>query len=682
MYFNHPWFLFGLLAVLIPIIIHLFNFRRYKKLYFSNISFLKNITVQTRKQNKLKHIIVLILRMLAVFAIVIAFAGPVFKKNKDKVLPADALTIVYTDNSFSMMAEGESGRLFEEAITNAHELVNQSARDASFLLLTNELGSTQERLLSKEAAIGEIDNLEITPENQSLNSIVSRAHSIAEEKNLSGYKMYLFSDFQKNSIDFSAIEADSIARIYLVPLTHIQKRNIYIDSCWLSDPVLIANRRITIQVRLKNSADIDFEKIPLKLWINDQQKAVAGVDIAAGGYEIVTLNFTARQTGWHYAKLEIDDFPITFDDQLYFAFKVEKEIGVLEITDTSLSGYLDVFYRSDSLFRYNVMDYQKVQYDDFSKYNLIILNSLPAISTGLIGQIQHFVEIGGNLILIPNSKEKKETENKLLEAFGAGEIDVFDSNESRVVGIKKDDNLFSDAIQKIPENADLPDVFGHFQYDYHVNSGVESLISLLNGDDFLITKKYGKGRLYAFATPFDNAYTNFTSHPLFVPVMYGVAVEGDAYTSLFYTIGAEKKIVLNTLASLSNSDRAFKIKKYNEDYVFIPEQQFINNGLLIDTRENIKTDGFYELIWDDKRQHVFAFNYDRSESKLDFYSKDELLKQIEDEEIVNMQVLSAGNAGYLEMLNTVEKESQLWKLFIIFALLMLLAETMVLRFWK
>ena len=83
-----------------------------------------------------------------------------------------------------------------------------------------------------------------------------------------------------------------------------------------------------------------------------------------------------------------------------------------------------------------------------------------------------------------------------------------------------------------------------------------------------------------------------------------------------------------------------------------------------------------------KTEYVFAYNYDRAESQLEFYSEDELREQIESEGLRHIQVLSAGNAGYLEMLNTVEKENQLWKLFIIFALLMLLAETLVLRFWK
>jgi hypothetical protein len=651
-------------------------------LYFSNIAFLKNITTQTRKQNKLKQFIVLILRILAIIAIVVAFAQPVIKKDKNQLGVFDVLTILFIDNSFSMMAEGENGRLFEEAVNNAHELVNRSNRDTRFVLLTNDMGSVQRHLLSKEAVLNEIDRLEISPKSRYLNSIVKTAANIAEEKMHDSFELYMFSDFQRNSINVSALLEDSTGFIYLMPMEHLQKRNIFIDTCWLYDPVLIANHKITLNVRLKNSSALDYEKIPLKLMINGQQKAVAGVDILAGGFELVTMNFKPRQTGWHYARLEIEDFPITFDDQLHFAFHVKKQVNVLEIGDEAASGELSVFYGSDSLFSYTKMDYRRVKYDEINQYNLIILNSIPAISSGLTGQLQKFTEAGGNLMLIPDDDEDVGEENNLLAAFGAGSIQKFDIRESRVSGIKKEAPLFRESIYKIPENADLPIVFSHFQYRYHINSGVESLVSLLNGDDFLATKKTGNGRFYMLAVPLNKNYSNFAAHPLFVPVMYGAAIKGDANATLFYTIGKDEKIQLNDLNKLPVNDQNFRVKKYEEEYTFIPEQQILNNSLILDMHGGIEADGFYELVWDEKPEYVFAFNYNRAESQLDFYTDDELREQIESEGLNRIQVLSAGHSGYLEMLNTVEKESQIWKLFIIFALLMLLAETLVLRFWK
>ncbi len=683
MYFNHPEFLYGLLAVLIPVIIHLFNFRRYKKIWFSNIEFLKNITAQTRKQNKLKHLIVLLLRMLAVALVVLAFAGPEMNRNGNHTLPtAGGLTAVYVDNSFSMMAEGEEGRLFEEAVNNARELIKHSPRDKRFVLLSNDVRPSQRRVLNKEEVMNELDRLVVSPASKEIGSIVSNAHSIASEKNYPDWEMYLFSDFQKNSTDLLRMKEDTAAYFYLFPLAHLQKRNIYIDSCWLTGPVMITGRKTELKVRLRNSSETDYEKIPLKLWIDKQQKAVAGIDIKAGGYELVTMSFTPRKTGWHYGLLEIEDYPITFDDKLYFAFHVKQNLNVLEIGMDGNSDALDLFYGSDSLFRYERMDYRRVKYDELSRFNLIILNSLPVISNGLTEQLKAIVEAGSNLMFIPAATEDKTDENQLLGLFGAGSIGSLVEGQSGVTGIKTTHPLFSDAITKIPENADLPVVYKHFRYSYTISSGVESLVTLLDGDDFLLTKKKGKGRMYLLSSPLDKTFGNFASHALFVPVMYGAAVSGEAHTKLFRIIGKEDKVLLSNPEHLPENDQPFMIKAHAGDYSFIPGQQIMNGGLMLDMHEGIKNDGFYDLMVEDHTEYVFAWNYDRAESQLKFYTSAELNEQIDSEGIKNAEVLSEDESAYTEMLNTVHKESQLWKLFIIFALLMLLSETLVLRYWK
>jgi len=82
------------------------------------------------------------------------------------------------------------------------------------------------------------------------------------------------------------------------------------------------NEVIELSVWIKNDSDTDYEKVPLRLTINDKQKAVAGIDIKAGTSKQVNLNFTVSKAGWQYGLIEIEDFPITFDDQMFFAFEV------------------------------------------------------------------------------------------------------------------------------------------------------------------------------------------------------------------------------------------------------------------------------------------------------------------------------------------------------------------------
>ncbi|MBL0031994.1 MAG: BatA domain-containing protein [Bacteroidetes bacterium] len=76
MQFIYPEFLFALSVLAIPIIIHLFNFRRFKKIYFTNVRFLKEIKQDTQSKSKLKHLLVLLSRLLALTFLVLAFAQP------------------------------------------------------------------------------------------------------------------------------------------------------------------------------------------------------------------------------------------------------------------------------------------------------------------------------------------------------------------------------------------------------------------------------------------------------------------------------------------------------------------------------------------------------------------------------------------------------------------------------
>lgn len=119
MQFVYPAFLFGLAALAIPVIIHLFNFRRFKTVYFTNVRFLKNIQEETATKSKLKHLFILLSRLLAIAFLVFAFAQPFIPSNQSAKTTAHRAVSIYIDNSFSM-----------EAVNNDEQLLNIAKRKA------------------------------------------------------------------------------------------------------------------------------------------------------------------------------------------------------------------------------------------------------------------------------------------------------------------------------------------------------------------------------------------------------------------------------------------------------------------------------------------------------------------------------------------------------------------------
>ena len=167
MQFVNPYFLFAFSALAIPIIVHLFNFRRYKKVYFSNTAFLNELVEETNNAQKLKRLLILLARCLVIIFLVLAFAQPFIPKNENVKKGKTAVSI-FVDNSFSMQSTSSDRSLIEKAKVLATDIVQSYDNDVSFQLITQSLEGKQQRLLSKDDCIEQIKNIQICPSSHSL----------------------------------------------------------------------------------------------------------------------------------------------------------------------------------------------------------------------------------------------------------------------------------------------------------------------------------------------------------------------------------------------------------------------------------------------------------------------------------------------------------------------------------
>ena len=140
MQFVNPLFLIALSAISIPIIIHLFNFRKYKKIFFTNVRFLAEIKQESKKRSELKHLLILLMRILATACLVIAFAQPYLSSPlQQKKLAGRQAVSIFIDNSFSMDALATNGKLVDVAKSKALEIAAAYKPSDLFQLLTTDL---------------------------------------------------------------------------------------------------------------------------------------------------------------------------------------------------------------------------------------------------------------------------------------------------------------------------------------------------------------------------------------------------------------------------------------------------------------------------------------------------------------------------------------------------------------
>ena len=681
MQFVNPLFLLGLLAISIPVIIHLFNFRKFRKVYFTNVKFIEELRQQTQKHSQLKHLLVLLMRILAIVSLVLAFAQPYIPLNKNANKKESQNTVsIFIDNSFSMEAASSDGTLLNLAIQKAGEITAAYKSSDRFQLLTGDFEGKHQRFVSREEFVEMLDEVEISPVTRPLSEVVKRQSDLFAEQAQTNHTAFLVSDFQKGITDFGNLSADSLVQVVAIPLEASGRNNLYIDTIWFDSPVFQVSQVLNLNVRIKNASENDFEKIPVKLLINNQQKAIASFDVKSGEETDIRMPFTASEPGIQSGKLEITDFPITYDDSFYFTFEVKSEIPVLAIYDGIENVYLNSLFGKDSAFVFTTAPDNKLDYSAFSTNSLIVLDGLKNISSGLAQEIRRFADGGGSIMVFPGNEINFDSYTEFFGLMAVTGFAVADTFQTRISSINLQSTVYDDVFESMPENIDLPAVFRHYPIRRQANSMMEELLTLQNGDVFLGTEPTGKGTFYLCAAPLDPQWTNFPKHAIFVPSLYKIALLSNPGSLLYYTAGDNEDIIIKK--TTLNGDQIFKIKSLDGNFEIIPEHRAIASQISIFTRNQVKKAGNYEIVYEGRRIAGVSFNYNRAESDMVNLSKTQIEKMIQDFRLDNFSVISPTSRSLSEVITEIDKGFRLWKIFIILALAFLLGEVLLLRFWN
>lgn len=685
MIFLQPIFLYGLLAVSIPVIIHLFQFRRYKTVYFTNVAFLQRLKKETEKQSKLKHLLVLIARILAIMAIVTAFAQPVIpEQDKSKAaMQAKDFVSIYVDNSRSMQQQSENGTVITKARSKALEIIDSYPATARFQFLSNDFKAYHQRFFDKSKVKSMVEEVSITPVTRKLSDVVSRQKQLFTSEDVTLNKhIYLISDFQKSTADLGSIRADSSFNINLVKVNATQPNNLYIDSCWFKEPVRQLQQTSVLHVSIRNSGTKDYEKIPLKLKIGGKQRALASFSVKAGERVETELSFTNNQAGWHNARLEIVDNPVTFDDVFYFSYEIKPSINVIEIYEDKPSPYLKRLFGRDSVMQYKPSNVLKLNYSLLSENQLIILNEIQSFSSGLSQTLKKTLSGGqSDLVIIPGG-EQISASRQIADELNLSQYSSLDSSATEVADIATAhplyENVFMEDVSLASDkNFDLPVVQKYVSIQK--STGSEVLMSLANNKPFLVAQKRGATSIYQLATPLKDTFTNFQRHALFVPTFHRMAVLSQKSGKIFHYTGDDKPVKM-PLALSQDAEQVLTLRQVGGDYEIIPPLSEGAGGLQIENR--VEKAGHYRVIYSDSTLGYLAFNYDRLESDMEMLSTGDLEKLASDNIETAMQVFDDSPKPMGRQIKENQAGYPLWRWFVIMALVFLGIEVLFLRFLK
>jgi len=673
MNFLYPGFLFALLSVAIPVIIHLFNFRKFKKVYFSNVQFLKEVEQQNSSREKLKNLLILFSRILAIIFLVLAFAQPYLPINAQKSNLLNNAVSIYIDNSYSMEAVNKDGSLLDEAKRNAKQLVKGFGINDRFQLLTNDFEGKHQRLLNEEEFLKALDDVKISATARNLQQILNRQENV-----LSGPAnkySFIISDFQKNITTAKKLATNPEIQYSFLKLNATALANIAVDSVWMLSPNHQpgANERLVVQLR--NYSQETAENIPLKLTINNRQKGLGAVSIPAEKTVRDTLNFSGLTAGWQKGIVSIKDFPVTFDDTLSFSFKVDKSLPVLSINGSTAGNYIAALFGADSYYVLTENSEQNVNYNAFANYRLIVLNGLQNPSTGLAQQLKTYLNAGGSVVVFPDLDADIKVYNSFLAALSLPAVQEVTKGETKVDQIDLQHPIFKTVFEEIPKNLDLPAVSRYYSFIERNAVNKESILSLPGSKLFFAKYGIGNGSVFLSATGLNATDGNFARHPVFVPLMYRVALSGGSESSLYHYLGSENVLSEKKIALGKNQTLKLTANRFES----IPEIRQADGKTLIYTADQVKNAGFYNLSLADSTLAVYAFNSGRAESDMHYFSKSDLSDLAGRS---NLKVFDTDQDAVKSTAGADKIGQTLWKLCLVLSLIFIGAEILLIRFFN
>lgn len=642
MSFKHPEILYFLFFLGVPILVHLFQFRRFKTEYFTNVKFLQQLNIESRKSSKIKKRLLLVTRLLLLFFLILAFAQPFWDTEKKDKIARELYVIL--DNSFSMQAKGSRGELLQRAV---QDLLESIPDKVSFSLLTNDAAywNTDKAAIQKELQQLSYSAVPFNSQGQ-LQKIYS--------KNLPAPKdIVIVSDGFEPEIKkwFTIPKSD---KMYWVPAVAQYKKNVSIDSVALATR---SEKFYDVSVYLK-SYDTDQPPVSVALYNNNQLVAKS---MARWEKTSSILHFTLPQEPFHgYAKLIHPG--LSYDDTYYFTIAQKVSSRVLCIGLPEKNEFLSRIYTPDS-FQLTSSTLPSLDYNLIPKQNTVVLNELEDIPQALQTTLLAFVKQGGALIIIPSAATSLEKMNSFLAALGNLRLQTSTTVSKQLTTIHFNHPLFQGVFEQKVRNFQYPKT----EKNFTIQSKYPSVLSYEDEQAFLTTFQNSNGRVFVFAAPINTSNSNFQQSPLIVPVFYQMGINPETNPLRAIPIGEDRQYWVNTTLAPSSVLQVKGAKKS-----FIPLQQIADGKVRCQFGSLPETAGNYEITLQNKPIDRLSFNYKRTESDL---TQNPILLPS------TIEKASSLPSVFLE-LESEAKSSYLWKWFLIFALVLFLTEMAILRFIK
>ena len=695
MSFLAPTLLWGLLAATIPIIIHLFSLRRTRTVHFSSIRFIKELEHETIKKLKLRQWLLLILRTLAIVCIVLVFARPV-KIGYFPPLGTGSQTVkmvILLDNSVSMSAKYDGESLLNRAKNIVVNILENVEGDINLdIYQTTPLSRHfSGELVSSQDVQDVLNNIEESKGEDNLWQVINNLLRETEFSDESSFhranrEFYLFSDFPQidpgtvlyeSSRDVSEGDGFSKWRFFLFQQPDIVD-NVSVSSAEVISQLRLPGQMVDISVQVNNKGKIPRKNIPIQLYFDDDRMGQVVSDLDPMKSKDFLFQAYPKYSGFVHGFIEIPEDDYLLDNQIFFQFAIPPQIRCKVVGQTED----DILLLRYALTSINV-DSEFVIVEELfnpnpntlnlSNTDVLILIDPPQFQQKVLDELEKYMEGGYDLIVFLGEEYAKKSFHSLISSLSfphaRGLVELGGNAFHEVMDIDLDHPIFADFGLKDLED-EMPQVFKHIKLEMNQNDKV--LLTLSDGDPLLLEMINPSQSTFIFSILPSLRWSDMPIRGLFVPLLHRMLVycTTESRFDRTYTVGDSFTIPLDQ-SVLSKEIEMWKPS--GQRSLLVPEYQ--SEELVMDELDEV---GVYDLLAGGKHFFSFVVNISRDEDPANRLSK----RQLFDYFPADRTRLVTWQDDPIASVREARRGTELWRLFLLAALVMLAIESWVGRVRK
>lgn len=696
MSFLNPLFLFALIAIGVPLLIHLLNLRRPKKIAFPTLAFFQQLQNSTFKRIRIKKYLLLALRTLAVLCLALVLARPFLPPGLGAAFNSKepALNAILLDNSISMERISRQGPLFEHA-KEIIRLIEQSSKENDRFILQLTNGAPQAGyILNRTNLLKALDEAAVSRAGNFTPQRLAALFGQLEEAPFANKKLFIISDRQSSQLAGLSNLQSKNTIITFIDAGSAEIQNTHIKSVATSTNMIGAGIPLEIAVELENSSTIPAINQFISLNFEGQPLGQYSVSLPPGESQIFRFEITPSEAGSAHGMLEIEGDAFAADNEYYFTIQVPDKLSILwiedEKTDPGFISYTGAMLRAAGENNAQ-MEYTKIKPDAanpamFAQYDAIILDGLQSIPEYLFQDLLRFVEGGKGLLFFPSEKINLDNYNAFLAQFNAGRVAGFGGEFASFRSIAVASQLLHEhpafsGLFEVNTDEELrfsaPDIFYYLRLSAAGGGNEYNLLSLNNGDPLVREKSFGNGQLIISAIGNSPGWSNFPLKPLFAPFHYRLLL----YAAASDKGGLTTHELGQPFSWAGNIDAETAVLVDNGREIK-PSVYIVANGVRLQYSAEDWTPGVVTITDEHGNSHSIAKNLNTGESVFDKMAASGMEEYFD---VPGFSLISVGELNDEQLHQNIIASGfgrEIWHWFILAGLLFLIAETVISILYK